>query len=58
MKCIFDHHSDGKHIPILYENQEFEKIEEYIIKETDEFVEFIEWSYKTIPTILYGVFAE
>ena len=44
--------SDGKLIPIWYEDKEFDKIEEYIKKETDEFIEFIEWSYKTIPTIL------
>lgn len=44
--------SDGGFIPTWYQNNQFEKIEEYIKKETDEFIKFIEWAYTTMPTIL------
>jgi len=43
--------SDGKSIPSWYENKEFDKINEYIIKEADEFIGFIEWAYETVPTL-------
>jgi hypothetical protein len=47
--------SDGKSIPTWYENKEFDKINEYIVKEAEEFIGFIEWAYKTTPTLLPGL---
>lgn len=44
--------SDGKHIPILYNNCEYESIVSYIQMETREFIKFNSWLYKKLPKLL------
>ena len=44
--------SDGRQVPRWYEEKEYGKIENYIINETEQFIEFIEWTYKTVPLLL------
>lgn len=43
--------SDGSDIPNWYSQREYDKIINYITRETAEFVKFIEWAYKTIPDL-------
>ncbi|MFH1237955.1 MAG: ribonuclease H-like domain-containing protein [archaeon] len=44
--------SDGKNIPILYNNSEYESIVSYIQMETREFIKFNSWLYKKLPDLL------
>lgn len=43
--------SSGSGIPIFYENKEYEKIIDYIINETKEFLKFNIWLYKEMPKV-------
>ncbi|MCK5449875.1 ribonuclease H-like domain-containing protein [Candidatus Pacearchaeota archaeon] len=44
--------SDGKNIPILYNNSEYKSIVSYIQMETREFIKFNVWLYKKLPDLL------
>jgi len=43
---------DGINIPLWYENKEYDKIIDYIINETKEFIKFNAWLYKKMPFLL------
>lgn len=43
--------SDGSNIPVWYHNQNFDKIEEYVIREASEFTKFVQRAYKYTPTL-------
>ena len=43
---------DGKNIPHWYEEEEYDKIVEYIETEAKEFIKFSVWLYKELPTCL------
>ncbi len=40
---------DGKNIPLWYESKDYERIINYIINETNEFVKFNVWLYQEMP---------
>ncbi len=43
--------SDGKNVPIWYENKEYDKIEDYIKQETGSFIEFLQKLLKELPKL-------
>ena len=43
--------SDGSKVPIWYRNKEYENIEKYIQDEADEFIKFVEWAFRQVPTL-------
>jgi len=44
--------SDGRNIPIFYNNSDYESIVNYIKMETGEFIKFNAWLYKKLPDLL------
>ena len=44
---------DGKIIPFWYEEKNWERIEEYIQKETVEFMKFLQYCQQALPDLLY-----
>ena len=49
--------NDGSNIPLLYNNERYDEITEYIKNETEEFIKFNVWLYKEMPE-LYEKFKE
>ena len=43
--------SNGRNIPIWYGNKEYDKIIDYIMNETEEFIKFNAWLYKEMPKL-------
>ncbi len=43
--------SNGKNIPVWYQNKEYDQIIQYIENETEEFIRFLSWLYRTMPEV-------
>ncbi|HKZ33839.1 MAG TPA: ribonuclease H-like domain-containing protein [Candidatus Nanoarchaeia archaeon] len=41
----------GSHVPVWYENKEYDKITGYVKNETEEFIKFNKWLYKKMPDL-------
>lgn len=48
---ITNKESTGRSIPDWYENKQYDKIESYIVQETDAFIEFVNKLAKIMPTL-------
>ena len=42
---------NGSPIPGWYEEEQYEKIEDYVIQETQEFCKFYQWLHKELPEL-------